>query len=75
MACPKCGYHAMRLLNGKWQCKSSICDYREGGVKDGFVKGASPYVFMKDPAVTVRELHRVHGMSGAEVARASGRGR
>jgi len=65
----------MRLLNGKWQCKSPTCDYREGGVKDGFVGVTSPDVFMKDPAVTQRELVRVHDMSGSEVARASGRGR
>ncbi len=72
MPCPKCNYHAMRLLNGKWQCKSPTCDYREDGSKSGFTPG--PDVFMKDPEVTRRELVRVHDMPMEDVIHASGRG-
>ena len=73
MPCPKCDHNAMRLLRGKWECRSPACDYREDGSKSTPVKGGLD-VFMKDPEVTRKELVRVHDMSGPEVARASGRG-
>ena len=76
MRCPKCDSSKMRYKEGKWECGSSTCDWRDGGVKENFVPGCkSPYVFAIDPEVTKREFVRVHDMSGPEVARASGRGR
>jgi len=74
MACPKCGHHTMRLVRGGWECASPKCDYREGGVKK-VSNRRGLYVFSIDPAVTQRELRRVHDMPMEDVIRASGRGR
>ncbi len=73
MPCPKCDYHAMRLLRGKWQCKSSSCDYREGGSKTNFIAPTHDLCFI-DPEVTRRELVRVHDMPMGDIVRESGRG-
>lgn len=77
MACPKCDYHAMRFIRGHWECKSPTCDYREGRTEKCRVQlgNRGPDVFMKDPAVTQKELVRVHDMPMEDVIRASGRGR